>query len=182
MDKIRKTLKTLRGKLAILAVIISVVFTVDVMNDMELPTKQRIYAVAAVLVICLTAAVIMWITGWKYANQSLADIWAKWDGKHELPNQQKRMRKAIQPLFDSYKFDRDTGDSKFRDVGGSGSHHQASLIHCTCSDYQKRHLPCCHMYYIAGELGLIDLYQAVPKKETTEETAVEESAVGTDGN
>lgn len=164
MKKIQKTLKTLRGKLAIIAVAVAAVFTVDVAMDKELPKDQAMAAILAVLVLCLVPAVIMWITGWQFANEPLSRRWGKWEGKHELPNQQKRMRKAIEPLFDVISFDRDTGSAKFKDVMNGGRYH-TNLLNCICDDYQKRHLPCPHMYYIAGELGLIDLYSALPKKK-----------------
>ena len=64
MKKIQKTLKTLRGKLAVIAVAVAAVFTVDVAMDKELPKDQAMAAILAVLVLCLVPAVIMWITGW----------------------------------------------------------------------------------------------------------------------
>lgn len=174
MRKIIKTLKTLRGKLAVFAVIGTAAFAATVLLDGRATSEQALLAIFAVAVICLPAAVICWVTGWKFANTPLSAKWAKWDGKHELPNQQKRMRKAIQPLFDTVSFDKDYGNAKYKDVETGGLYH-TNLFNCTCVDYQTRHLPCRHMYALAGDLGLIDLYQALPKKkaeaEVSEETA-----------
>ncbi|MBQ4050826.1 MAG: SWIM zinc finger family protein [Oscillospiraceae bacterium] len=176
MKKIIKTLKTLRGKLAVIAVIGTAFFAVRTLTDDSLSTEQALSAILAVAFICLTTAVICWVTGWKFANTPLSVKWAKWDGKHELPNQQKRMRQAIQPMFDVVTLDRDYGNAKYNDVSTSGVYH-TNLFNCTCIDYQTRHLPCRHMYALAGELGLIDIYQALPKKkaEVSAENASEET-------
>ena len=175
MKKIIKTLKTLRGKLAVIAVIITAVFTVNTLLDNSLTAEQAFAAIAAVAALCLIPAVICWVTGWKFANTPLSAKWAKWDGKHELPNQQKRMRSAIQPMFDALIFDRDYGSAKYKDVSTGGVYH-TNLFNCTCIDYQNRHLPCRHMYALADELGLIDIYQALPKKAEAETGPAEESA------
>ena len=175
MEKIKKTLKTLRGKVAIVLILCAVGYGVYVFGDPELPAEQKLAPILAVAVLCLIPAVLAWVTGWKFANTPFSVKWAKWDGKHELPNQQKRMRKAIQPMFDTIFFDKYYGCAKYRELKNGNVYH-TNLYNCLCSDYQKRHLPCCHMYALAGELGLIDLYQALPPKKEAPAAAKEASS------
>lgn len=166
MKKIINTLHTLRGRLAVIALAATILFSISTATNTEVPKDQAMAAIIAVTVLCMVPAVIMWITGWKFANEPLSNRWAKWEDKHDLPNQLKRMRKAIQPMFDTMSMDRSYGSAKFKDINNGNIYH-SNLFNCTCRDFQKRHLPCAHMYYLAGELELIDLYAALPKKEDT---------------
>lgn len=42
-------------------------------------------------------------------------------------------------------------------------YYDTSLSQCTCYDFQKRQLPCKHMYRLAVELGIIKIIQRIPR-------------------
>lgn len=39
--------------------------------------------------------------------------------------------------------------------GSSGTRYKVTLRHCSCPDFQKRHLPCKHMYLLAEAAGVL---------------------------
>lgn len=81
------------------------------------------------------------------------ELWEKWDSCHNDAGQKKRQasakKTACTPTFVDYI--EQTGTF----VGSSG-HYTVSLDHCTCVDFNRRKLPCKHMYRLAMELGLMD--------------------------
>lgn len=84
-------------------------------------------------------------------NQKNKEIWQTWLSIHNQPEQQKRQKSAestkCTPLF----VDEINGTAKLQ---GSSRHHTVTLNSCSCIDFNRRHLPCKHMYRLAMELGL----------------------------
>lgn len=41
-------------------------------------------------------------------------------------------------------------------LGSSGNRYKVTLRHCSCPDFQRRKLPCKHMYLLAESAGVLD--------------------------
>lgn len=149
----KKVLKTIRGKIAVLLAVVPLLLILEIFIADTLSTNEKWAAVLAILVLCLVPAVILWVSGWRYVKAPLGGRWAQWDGRHDVPPQQKRMKRAARPKFYAVSIDRDMGTASFQDE----HRYRTTLTYCSCPDYQKRHLPCKHMYYLAHELGIQDL-------------------------
>lgn len=53
-------------------------------------------------------------------------------------------------------------------IQGSGSDpYKATLHECTCPDFAIRQAPCKHMYYLAGEMGILKDFPVYKKKESS---------------
>lgn len=81
------------------------------------------------------------------------ELWEQWSACHESPDQKKRFASAKTAACTPVELDKESGTATFK---GSSGTHSASLEKCSCVDYNRRRLPCKHMYRLAMELGLID--------------------------
>lgn len=50
--------------------------------------------------------------------------------------------------------------------GSAADPYEATLQECTCPDFAIRQAPCKHMYYLAGEMGLLGDLPVYKKKES----------------
>ena len=82
-----------------------------------------------------------------------SNLWNQWSECHQDPDQQKRIKSASSAACTPVELDRDACTGIFK---GSSGTHSASLEKCSCIDYNRRRLPCKHMYRLAMELGLLD--------------------------
>lgn len=80
-------------------------------------------------------------------------LWDKWADCHDDADQKKRQASAKKTACTPTLVDFIEQTGTF--VGSSG-HHTTALDHCTCVDFNRRRLPCKHMYRLAMELGLMD--------------------------
>lgn len=78
------------------------------------------------------------------------ELWNKWSDVHESPDQQKRVASAKKSACTPVSLDQSTCTGTFK---GSSGTHTTSLDHCSCVDFNRRKLPCKHMYRLAMELG-----------------------------
>lgn len=76
--------------------------------------------------------------------------WDKWSGTHDSPDQQKRLASAKKSACTPVSLDLETCTGAFK---GSSGTHTTALDHCSCVDFNRRRLPCKHMYRLAMELG-----------------------------
>ena len=53
--------------------------------------------------------------------------------------------------------------------GSSGNVYRTTLSDCTCPDFQFRHTPCKHMYYLACDMGLLSTMEYTEAKKTLSE-------------
>lgn len=77
------------------------------------------------------------------------EIWKK---SHKDSEQKKRLSSAI--LAENTPLSVDTIKKEGVFVGSHGKY-ETTLKHCTCVDFNRRKLPCKHMYRLAMELGII---------------------------
>lgn len=80
-------------------------------------------------------------------------LWNHWNFCFQSPEQQQRLQRAISPEYTPISIDCNNCTAKIR---GKSSTYTVSLESCSCSDFQRRNLPCKHMYRLAIELGVID--------------------------
>lgn len=78
--------------------------------------------------------------------------WGKWSEVHSRSAQITRQKRAWGCYVDFV--DITTGRAR---MTASGKMYDVTLSGCTCYDFQKRFLPCKHMYRLAMEMGLMDL-------------------------
>lgn len=77
------------------------------------------------------------------------ELWNKWSGIHESPDQQKRIASAKKSACTPVSLDQAECTGTFK---GSSGTHTTALDHCSCVDFNRRKLPCKHMYRLAMEL------------------------------
>lgn len=86
----------------------------------------------------------------------LAD-WPEWDVSiHADEAQISRQGKAMTYPF-SFKIDPETKTARFSSTSDL-PYYDTSLSHCDCHDFGNRGLPCKHIYRLAVELGLIEIF------------------------
>ncbi len=78
------------------------------------------------------------------------ELWNKWSDVHNSPDQQKRIASAKKSACTPVSVDQSACTGTFK---GSSGTHTTSLDHCSCVDFNRRKLPCKHMYRLAMELG-----------------------------
>lgn len=78
------------------------------------------------------------------------ELWNKWSGIHNSPDQQKRIASAKKSACTPVSLDPSACTGTFK---GSSGTHTTALDHCSCVDFNRRRLPCKHMYRLAMELG-----------------------------
>lgn len=81
------------------------------------------------------------------------ELWNQWEGCHDSADQQKRQASASKSACTPIEINFITHTGKFQ---GSSGNHTTSLVHCSCIDFNRRRLPCKHMYRLAMELGLME--------------------------
>lgn len=77
------------------------------------------------------------------------------DSTHTTPDQLKRIASAQKSEVTPDSVDKEAQSCTI--LGSGKNPYIVTLDHCTCSDFQRRHLPCKHIYRLAAELGIIDL-------------------------
>lgn len=80
--------------------------------------------------------------------------WDMWANVHDNPNQKKRIESAAKAACTPVLLDQESCTGKFK---GSSGNHTTALDHCSCVDFNRRKLPCKHMYRLAMELHLLDV-------------------------
>lgn len=84
---------------------------------------------------------------------SVDSAWYQWENEHESLEQLKRMRRASSKEFMCRNIETCSGEADF--LGRDGDTYFTTLSSCTCPDFEKRGLPCKHMYYLASKMNLI---------------------------
>jgi hypothetical protein len=82
-----------------------------------------------------------------------SELWNKWAQCHGDAEQQKRIVSAKKAACSPITVDFTTGTANF---SGSSGNHTTTLEKCSCIDYNRRRLPCKHMYRLAMEFELLN--------------------------
>lgn len=92
-------------------------------------------------------------------HATLSQQWDLWDNSIHSEYQQKlRQDRAKEVNYTPLSLDPIDGSGTFR---GSYGDYTTTLCDCTCTDFNRRHLPCKHMYRLAYELDLFLLDDVV---------------------
>lgn len=81
------------------------------------------------------------------------NITENWNNALEKPGQNERLKRAQSVACTPIEFNRDDSCGVF---SGKNGIYKTTLNNCTCVDFNRRKLPCKHIYRLAIELGLID--------------------------
>ena len=99
------------------------------------------------------------------------DLWNKWSDCHNAPDQQKRIASAKKSACTPVSLEQPSCTGTFK---GSSGTHTTALDHCSCVDFNRRHLPCKHMYRLAMELEFFQSDFASDKSAIIEPTGKRE--------
>lgn len=87
----------------------------------------------------------------KYIQQ-----WNDWESSvHEEESQIVRQGRSMTYPF-SFNIDYDNFSARFSSTSDM-PYYDTTLTTCSCYDFQKRNLPCKHIYRLAAELGIIEI-------------------------
>lgn len=81
------------------------------------------------------------------------ELWNQWADCHSSSDQQKRIASAKKSACTPTFIDQVNCSGTFK---GSSGNHTTSLEKCSCIDFNRRRLPCKHMYRLAMELELFN--------------------------
>jgi len=143
-----KVLNTTRGKWALVLGVISVLGVCGSISE------GTIVAGIPSLVLVLVLAVGLYISAAKTIATPAAEIWKKWADVPMNDAQMRRLERGIECGFTPRKV---CIDAKYAIIVGSERNaYKTTLTRCSCPDFQKRKLPCKHMYFLALKTGAID--------------------------
>lgn len=87
-----------------------------------------------------------------YYRKSAEEVWKQWDHVHHSNKQLERIDRAANGDVTPKKICTKSRCATF--VGSSNGAYRTTLASCTCPDFNKRKVPCKHMYYLAYELKM----------------------------
>lgn len=91
--------------------------------------------------------------------QQLQEQWAYWDFSiHQTYNQLERQARACQANYTPLELHTDNAGGYFR---GLDQDYWTTLVSCNCQDFQRRLMPCKHMYRLAHEFDVFMLNDEV---------------------
>lgn len=106
----------------------------------------------------LAAIFFVWDATYKPKDKSRPQhiYHTKWNYPETLKSnaQATRLDRARGGDLTAKRVDRNKGKAVF--VGTTGGDYKTTLDKCTCPDFQKREMPCKHMYYLADACGLLN--------------------------
>lgn len=92
-----------------------------------------------------------------YGRCHLLQEWRDWCvSVHEQPAQIERQGRSICYPFVFFDLDFDNKTVKFSSTSDL-PYYKTTLHDCSCYDFEKRRLPCKHIYRLAVELGIIEI-------------------------
>jgi|GEM_PF-6001916 len=92
-----------------------------------------------------------------YGRCHLLQEWQDWDVSiHEQPEQIERQGRSMRYPFVLFDLDFNKKNVKFSSSSDL-PYYQTTLHDCTCYDFEKRRLPCKHIYRLAVELGIVEI-------------------------
>ncbi len=97
----------------------------------------------------------------EYGRCRMLQAWPEWDcSVHADVAQIDRQERAMNYPF-SFEIDSETKTARFSSTSDL-SYYDTTLASCTCHDFEDRHLPCKHIYRLAAELGIIEIFRRKP--------------------
>lgn len=97
----------------------------------------------------------------EYGRCRMLQAWPEWDcSVHADVAQIDRQGRAMNYPF-SFEIDSETKTARFSSTSDL-PYYDTTLASCTCHDFEDRHLPCKHIYRLAAELGIIEIFRRKP--------------------
>ena len=148
----QKVLKTARGKWAVALIILAILGVISSISKNEFDNQAIIGTIELLIV-----SAILYYSAQKTINTPASVYWEKWSQVPLNDAQMRRLERGIECGFTPKKLNL---DAKYAVIVGSSEYkaYKTTLTKCTCPDFQKRKLPCKHIYYLALQTGAIDKY------------------------
>ena len=99
-------------------------------------------------IMCLLIAVCPLLPDIVYLKTSKEELWKRWNFV-EGEQAQARKERAAYGEFTPFYTDTELKYALF--VGSTSGKYRTTLLCCSCPDFQKRKVPCKHMYYLAAK-------------------------------
>lgn len=129
---------TKRGKFAIFFVVIGIL---------------GLFADPAGAISCIILGLLLVIPEIIYLAIPASQWWGVWDESLSSNAQKTRMNRAKSGELTPWHVNAKFKNAVF--VGSEGGKYLTTLKKCTCPDFQKRGVPCKHMFYLANEMHLL---------------------------
>ena len=116
----------------------------------SIPSATSVFDVVVCLVIII-AGIIPMVPDILYLKKDAPVLWEKWrfvEGNADETRKWRAQNGELTPLYidETVKF------GKF--ASSDGKPYRTTLVKCTCPDFQKRQVPCKHMYYLADKCNI----------------------------
>lgn len=102
---------------------------------------------------CIILALLLVLPEIIYLAIPAEHWWGIWDKTLSSNAQKTRMNRAMTGELTPKHVDTKCKNAVF--VGNEGGKYLTTLKKCTCPDFQKRGVPCKHMFYLANEMNLL---------------------------
>lgn len=134
--------------------IIFVLFIICVPGCLFTPNPYGLGNAIVSAFVCLLIAICPLLSDILYIRTPAEKIWNRWSFVDGMGADQRKERAEIGQLTPMYI------DTTFKYGFFSDSHggkYRTTLKKCSCPDFQKRKVPCKHMYYLAAKCGVESL-------------------------
>ena len=138
----------LRGKIAAVLVALGVVDVV-VVGVLWHAWNLMPFYFAVILV-----GLLLYIPEFSYLKSDPQKLWKRWSLSEDALPQQRRRSRAENLELTPIRLHLPQKYATF--AGSTGGTYVTTLTKCTCPDFQKRHVPCKHMYFLAMQMDLIE--------------------------
>lgn len=95
----------------------------------------------------------------KFGGCRIVQAWPDWDYSIHSDTDQERRQVRAASYTSPFVLDKETRTARFISSVSASQCYNTSLSQCDCLDFQRRHLPCKHIYRLAMELGLIEIFK-----------------------
>lgn len=106
------------------------------------------------MLVIIAFCILLCLPEYFYSKKSSEDLWIKWAECHSSQKQNERLKRAL--VYNELipiRIDTSARCGRFASQT-SKKRYRTTLRSCTCPDFQKRKLPCKHMYYLADQCNL----------------------------
>lgn len=103
---------------------------------------------------CIVIGLLLFLPEFIYLAVPATSWWSKWDKTLNSNAQKTRIKRAKSGDLTPWYVDSKCKYAIF--VGSDSGKYFTTLKKCTCPDFQKRGVPCKHMFYLADELELLN--------------------------
>lgn len=118
------------------------------------PPSSDIVNTTIGLLIFLLITIAPLIPEYLYFISTPEKLWKKWANEFVNADAKRRIKRAEDLELMPLKIDVVAKKAVFEPIGYSKGIYKTTLKKCSCPDFQKRHRPCKHMYFLADQCGI----------------------------